>query len=273
MVASDRPRPNAIAIFQVFICSPPGGFGCRAIRSPSCRHAPTGNSHKDTKAQRKKRMRGAVAGFPLSRYSLEGWRIRSLQDGPHPAGTGTPEALMRNGGRHRCQPPLSGFIPVPSIRFIPARFSCDRRSAKRGGAAGTGTIRRRFGRPPCGGRPHLENPSSSCPSFCRNSRSLKAMDCFPDRSGSLQLVGIAAFRDRVSVHVLVDPVRFLPVGLATTLRVPAVRRLCRPIMGSWHEAAAPPTEKAHKTGPHSPRLWISPALATSGFRTDRKSVV
>src|SRR3546814_5513840 len=101
MVASDRPRPNAIAIFQVFICSPPGGFGCRAIRSPSCRHAPTGNSHKDTKAQRKKRMRGAVAGFPLSRYSLEGWRIRSLQDGPHPAGTGTPEALMRNGGRHR----------------------------------------------------------------------------------------------------------------------------------------------------------------------------
>src|SRR3546814_13329397 len=92
------------------------------------------------------------------------------------------------------------------------------------------------------------------------------MDCFPDLSGSLQLVGIAAFRDRVSVHVLVDPVRFLPVGLATTLRVPAVRRLCRPIMGSWHEVAAPRTEKAHKTLPHPPRSWITPALTTNGFR-------
>src|SRR3546814_4859928 len=83
------------------------------------------------------------------------------------------------------------------------------------------TCRRRFGRPPCGGRPHLESPSSSCLSFCRNSRSLKRWTAFPVRSGPLHLVGIAAFRDRSSVNVLVDPVRSLPVGLATVLRVPA----------------------------------------------------
>ena len=36
----------------------------------------------------------------------------------------------------------------------------------------------------------------------------------------------------VSVYVLVDPLRFLRVGLATILRVPVVRRLCRPMIGS-----------------------------------------
>jgi len=55
-------------------------------------------------------------------------------------------------------------------RFIPVRLSCDRQPAKWCAPARAGTIRRRFGRPPFGGRPHLESPSSSRHRVCRNSR-------------------------------------------------------------------------------------------------------
>src|SRR3546814_11867566 len=40
----------------------------------------------------------------------------------------------------------------------------------------------------------------------------KRWTAFPVRSGPPQLVGIAAFRDRVSVDVLVGSVRFRPAG-------------------------------------------------------------
>ncbi|ABF52189.1 hypothetical protein Sala_0468 [Sphingopyxis alaskensis RB2256] len=68
-----------------------------------------------------------------------------------------------------------------------------------------------------------------------------------------------------SVAFLVKPVRSRPASLATTLDVPAVRRLCRPMIGSCHERFSTPTKKARKWRPKGPRLWISPALATSGF--------
>ena len=116
-------------------------------------------------------------------------------------------------------------------RIMAFRQSFDQRS-QRSSATGTEPIRRWFGRPPFGGRPHLESPSTSCPSLCRSSRSSEAMDCISVRSGPPQLVGIAAFRDRVSVDVLVGSARFRPAGLATTLWVPAIRRLCRPMIGS-----------------------------------------
>lgn len=163
-------------------------------------------------------------------------------------------------------------LPTPTIRFrsctglriMMFRQSFDQRS-QRSSAAGTEPIRRWFGRPPFGGRPHLESPSSSCPSLCRSSRSSEAMDCISVRSGPPQLVGIAAFRDRVSVDVLVGSARFRPAGLATTLWVSAIRRLCRPMIGSCHEPVGPPTEKARKSPANRSCLWISPAFATSGF--------
>jgi len=163
-------------------------------------------------------------------------------------------------------------LPTPTIRFrsctglriMALRQSFDQRS-QRSSATGTEPIRRWFGRPPFGGRPHLESPSSSCPSLCRSSRSSEAMDCISVRSGPPQLVGIAAFRDRVPVDVLVGSARFRPAGLATTLWVSAIRRLCRPMIGSCHEPAAAPTENARESPANPPRLWISPALATSGF--------
>ena len=181
-----------------------------------------------------------------------------------------PAARSRPRNAHAKWGPAS--LPTPTIRFrsrtalrvIALRRSCDPRPP-RGVAAGAGSIRRWFGRPPFGGRPHLESPSSSCPSLCRSSRSSEAMDCISVRSGPPQLVGIAAFRDRVPVNILVGSARFRPAGLATTLWVPAIRRLCRPIIESCHEPAGPPTENARKSPANPPRLWISPALATSGF--------
>ena len=96
-------------------------------------------------------------------------------------------------------------LPTPTIRscsasrhpaFIPVRFSCDQQPAKRCVAAHAGTIRRRFGRPPFGGRPHLESPSSSLPASAE-AVAVQAMDCIScTRSGPYQLVGIATFRDQ-----------------------------------------------------------------------------
>ena len=139
---------------------------------------------------------------------------------------------MRNGGRHRCQPPLSGFVLLTPSRFIPVRFSRDQRPAKRCVAAPAGAIRRRFGRPPFGGRPHLESPSSSLPASAE-AVAIQAMDCIScTRSGPYQLVGIATFRDQATGRFPRRSVRSLPASLATTLDVPVVRRLCRPMIGS-----------------------------------------
>mgnify|MGYP003577527308 CR=1 FL=1 len=143
---------------------------------------------------------------------------------------GTPATRIRNGGRHRCQPPLSGFAPRTPPHFIPVRFSCDQRPAKRCVAAHAGTIRRRFGRPPFGGRPHLESPSSSLLAYAE-AFAVQAMDCIScTRSGPYQLVGIATFRDQATGRFPRQSVRSLLASLATTLDVPVVRRLCRPMI-------------------------------------------
>ena len=61
----------------------------------------------------------------------------------------------------------------------------------------------------------------------------QAMDCIScTRSGSPQLVGIAAFRDQAIDRFLRQSDRSLLAGLATTLDVPEVRRLCRPMIES-----------------------------------------
>ena len=185
--------------------------------------------------------------------------------GPAPHASARQGTRIRNGGRHRCQPPLSGFAPRTSLHLIPFRFSCDQRPAKRCVAAHAGTIRRRFGRPPFGGRPHLESPSSSLLASAE-AVAVQAMDCIScTRSGPHQLVGIAAFRDQDIGRFPRQSVRSLLASLATTLDVPVVCRLCRPMIESCHERRVPPTEKMRKAAIKRVRLWISPALATSGF--------
>ena len=132
-------------------------------------------------------------------------------------------------------------------------------------AARSGSIRRWFGRPPFGGRPHLESPSSSLLASAEAS-AVRAMDCIscPDR---VRLNSWESLRSviRLSFDVLAGPVRSLPAGLATNPVVPVVRRLSRPMIESCHEARATPSENARKARQNRYRLWISPALATSGF--------
>src|SRR3546814_7892061 len=92
------------------------------------------------------------------------------------------------------------------------------------------------------------------------------MDCIScTRSGSYQLVGIATFRDQAIGRFPRRSVRSLPASLATTLDVPVVRRLCRPMIGSCHEAFGPPTKNVRKVPGNHAHLWITPVLATSGF--------
>src|SRR3546814_10218250 len=67
------------------------------------------------------------------------------------------------------------------------------------------------------------------------------------RSCRLQLVGIAAFRDRLSVRFLVDPFRFNRAGLATSLPVPGVRRLCRPDELKLSRSGTRANKKARET--------------------------
>ena len=132
-------------------------------------------------------------------------------------------------------------LPTPTIRypsgrcplaFIPVRFSCDRRPAKR-----------RLRRVPELSGDGLVGPLSGAGRtwkalhhlFYASAEAIaaQAMDCIscPDR---VRLNSWESRRSvtRVSVHFLVVPVRFLPAGLATFLRVPAVRRLRRPMVGS-----------------------------------------
>ena len=140
-------------------------------------------------------------------------------------------ARKRNGGRHRCQPPLSGFIPRTALHTAPVCHPFGRPAAKRCVAACAGTIRRRFGRPPFGGRPHLKSPSSSRPCLCRNSCPFKAMDCF-SVPGRVRFNSWESLRSviKLSIEFLVNPARYLLASLATTLRVPAAFRLCRPMI-------------------------------------------
>ena len=159
--------------------------------------------------------------------------------------------------------PVTPWTQPP--RFIPFRFSCDQRPAKRNVAVRSGTIRRRFGRPPFGGRPHLESPSSSLLASTE-AVTVQAMDCI-SCPGRVRFNSWESLRSvtRVSVHFFVVPARSLPASLATTLDVPAVRRLRRPMIGSCHDSAAAPTKISPTTLQLRRRLWISPALAISGF--------
>lgn len=172
---------------------------------------------------------------------------------------------MRNGGRHRCRPPLSGHHSNAALRRIsPGRpFGRSLREAMSPRApelSGDGSVG-----PLSGAGLTWKALHHLVRALAEATALLKRWTAFPVRSGPFQLVGIAAFRDRVSVDVFVDPARFHPVGLATILPIPAVRRLCRPMLGSCHEPGRPPTENDRfflKTGR---QLWISPALATSGL--------
>ena len=141
-------------------------------------------------------------------------------------------ARTRNGGRHRCQPPLSGILPVAARLPHPVPLLLRSAARKTMLATRSGAIRRWFGRPPFGGRPHLESPSSSFLASVETV-AVRAMDCIscPDR---VRLNSWESRRSvtRVSVHFLVVPARSLPAGLATCLPVPAVRRLRRPMIGS-----------------------------------------
>lgn len=68
------------------------------------------------------------------------------------------------------------FYPSHRTPHLPDLPSFRTASRERSVAAGAGTIRRRFGRPPFGGRPHLESPSSS---FLASAEAVavQAMDC------------------------------------------------------------------------------------------------
>ncbi len=141
-------------------------------------------------------------------------------------------ARTRNGGRHRCQPPLSGILPVaarlPSSRSASLAIGGPQNDA-------CGAVRNYpamvwsapFRGPAAPGKPFIISSR-----VCRSSRRPSDGLHFLSRSGPPQLVGIAAFRDQVSVHFLVDPARSSPAGLATCLPAPAVRRLRRPMLGS-----------------------------------------
>src|SRR3546814_6788905 len=61
-------------------------------------------------------------------------RLRSLASTAAAA-----DQRIRNGGRHRCQPPLTGFALLVPFRFIPVRFSRDQRPAKRCVTASAGS--------------------------------------------------------------------------------------------------------------------------------------
>lgn len=128
-------------------------------------------------------------------------------------------------------PTIRLLIPRTPPRFIPVRRSEDLQPAKRCAATHARAIRRRFGRPPFGGRPHLKSPSSSRPCLCRNSCSFKAMDCFsvPDRVRFNSWESLRSVT-RISIDFLVNSARYLLASLATTLHVPATFRLCRPMI-------------------------------------------
>src|SRR3546814_17565461 len=98
------------------------------------------------------------------------------------------------------------------------------------------------------------------------------MDCIScTRSGSYQLVGITTFRDQAIGRFPRRSVRSLPASLATTLDVPVVRRLCRPMIGSCHEAFGPPTKNVRKVPGNNAHLWITP-VRSEALRVGRECV-
>ena len=172
----------------------------------------------------------------------------------------------RNGGRHRCQPPLSGCIPRTASPLHPGSLSFRSEIRK--------TPRRRVRRnvPAMVRSAPFRGPASPGKPFIILSEPLpkqslfKAMDCIsvPDR---VRFNSWESLRSviRLSVAFLVVPLRSRPASLATALLVPAARRLHRPMIESCHERRVPPTEKMRKAAIKRVRLWISPALATSRF--------
>jgi hypothetical protein len=104
-------------------------------------------------------------------------------------------ARTRNGGRHRCQPPLSGHVP-PRLRFLSSRpaslaISSPNRTfcgAHRNNPATVWSA-------PFRGPAAPESSSSSSKHLSKQSL-FQRWAAFLSRSGSPQLVGIAAFRDQ-----------------------------------------------------------------------------
>ena len=131
-------------------------------------------------------------------------------------------------------------LPTPTIRFCPADSvplhpgpllsrsaarKTTRRGARRNNPATVWSAP--FRGPAAPGKPFI---ISSC---VRRAIAVQAMDCIScTRSGPYQLVGIATFRDQATGRFPRRSVRSLPASLATTLDVPVVRRLCRPMIGS-----------------------------------------
>lgn len=201
---------------------------------------------------------GIVGSVPVEELLRVAAGALAVRKGPRCDARHTAGNICRRGRAMRTRPNEMGagiaanpHYPVLHLalrlRFIPVRWSCDQRPAKRCVAARAGAIRRRFGRPPFGGRPHLERPSSSRPDICRNSRPPSdGLLSIPDR---VRVNSWESQRSVIepSVNFLAVPVRSRPAGLATTLSVPAARRLCRPMIGSCHERAGAPTKKAHRT--------------------------
>jgi len=140
---------------------------------------------------------------------------------------------IRNGGRHRCQPPLSGFCfqPLAPVHPDPLLLRSAARKTIRRRAHGTNPAAvwsAPFRGPAAPGKPFIIW-SEPLPK-----QSLLSGDGLHFHSGRVRFNSWELLRSvtGVSVYVLVDPLRSLRVGLATILRVPVVRRLCRPMIGS-----------------------------------------
>ena len=197
-------------------------------------------------------------------------RIRTATRPKHKDNAET--ALRPNAAAQTKWGPAS--LPTPTIRRppgpacqdpIPVRFSCDRRPAKRDlrhspELPGDGLVG------PLSGAGRTWKALHHLFAASAEASAVRAMDCIscPDR---VRLNSWESLRSviRLSFDVLAGPVRSLPAGLATNPVVPVVRRLSRPMIESCHEACATPSENARKARRNRYRLWISPALATSGF--------
>ena len=140
-------------------------------------------------------------------------------------------APKRNGGRHRCQPPLSGFDRRASVPLHPEPLAwrpAARQTMRRGA--------RRLDPAMVRSAP-FRGPASPGKPFTISSEPLpkqslfKAMDCIsvPDR---VRFNSWESLRSviRLSVDFLVNPVRYLLASLATTLHVPAAFRLRLPMI-------------------------------------------
>ena len=111
-------------------------------------------------------------------------------------GANVPRSRIRNGGRHRCQPPLSGPVPRPAIPLHPgplllrsAARKTMRCGARRNNPATVWSAP--FRGPAAPGKPFIISSGRLPKRLPFSSDGLLSRT----RSGSPQLVGIAAFRD------------------------------------------------------------------------------